>query len=60
MEILKQIEAKDKAMRVIESCQTEEQLDVACKYVRLYWEKFEDMLGQSTLNNVIEEKRKGL
>jgi hypothetical protein len=36
MEILKQIEAKDKAIKIIESCLSLEQLYVAKNYIKRY------------------------
>ena len=45
MEIVKQIEAKSKCVKVIESCVNIEQLRVAKNYIELYNKKYEDFLG---------------
>ena len=42
MEILKQIESKNKAIKVINSCVTDEQFNSALNYIELYYKRFED------------------
>lgn len=49
MEIIKQIIAKDKIERVIDSCVTQEQFTSAKKMVDLYYKKFEDFIGYNHL-----------
>ena len=56
MEILKQIEAKDKAIKIIESCLSLEQLYVAKNYIIRYNIVFEDLLGYHHLNRLILDK----
>jgi hypothetical protein len=56
LDIIKQIEAKNKAESVIMSCKTYEQLDSAYKYIDLYHAKFEDYLGYQYLLKLISER----
>ena len=56
MEILKQLEAKEKAFRVIQSCTTTSQIESAKNYVELYNNKFEDLLGYGELTDVIQDR----
>jgi hypothetical protein len=56
MELLKQIEAKQKCTLVIESCVNKEQLESAHNYVKLYYKKFEDFLGYNELIRMINNK----
>lgn len=60
MEILELLEAKDKAKRVIESCDTFDQLSGAENFVKLFYERFESLLDKSELDSLIENKRKEL
>jgi hypothetical protein len=55
MGIIDLLEAKSKCFKVIESCETLEQLEVAKKYVELYDKKYEDFLGYNMLNRKIKE-----
>ena len=55
MGIIDLLEAKSKCFKVIESCETLEQLEVAKKYVELYNKKYEDFLGYNMLNRKIKE-----
>lgn len=57
MEMLKQIEAKNKAIEVINSCKTDKHFEVALNYIDLYYKKFGDFLGVSELNRLIREKK---
>tara|TARA_B110000503_G_C6776167_1_gene261402 strand:- start:89 stop:268 length:180 start_codon:yes stop_codon:yes gene_type:complete len=59
MEIIKQIEAKNKAIKVIGSCETEEQLNFALNYVELYYKKFEDFIGYNELKRLINHTKEG-
>ena len=59
MEILKQIEAKNKSIKVIGSCETEEQLNFALNYVELYYKKFEDFIGYNELKRLINHTKEG-
>lgn len=56
MELLKQIEAKQKCFLVIESCVNNHQLKFAYNYVNLYFKKFEDFLGYNELVRMINKK----
>lgn len=56
---MKQIKTRDKALRVINSCKTNEQLNIAFNYVKLYNKMYEDKLGTSMLIRVIEKKING-
>lgn len=49
MEILRLIEAKEKAKHVIKSCTHTKQLEAAERYVELFGEKFEDEIGKKEL-----------
>jgi hypothetical protein len=57
MEILKQIESKNKAIRVINSCVTDEQLNSALNYIELYYKRFEDFIGYNELKKNIERQK---
>lgn len=52
------LRAKIKTKRVIESCKTNKQLDVAKRLVRCYLESTEDVVGSSELDLDILSKRK--
>lgn len=56
MELLKQIEAKQKCVSVIQSCVKEYHFESAKNYVNLYYIKFEDFLGYNELIRMINEK----
>jgi hypothetical protein len=56
MELLKQIEAKQKCVLVIESCLNKDHLKSAYNYVKLYYDKFEDFLGYNELIRMINNK----
>ena len=56
MEILKQLESKTKAEKVIESCVTISQLYVARNYLEIYSIKYEDDLGYYQLLGLLNEK----
>ena len=60
MEIIKLLEAKNKCVRVIESCITLEQLKVAKKYVELYNKKYEDFLGYNMLIRKINKNEESI
>lgn len=55
MEILKQIEAKNKVNSVIKSCCNQLQLVTAENMVNLYFNKFEDLVGTSEMRSKINE-----
>lgn len=57
MNIYKQLEAKEKAIKVIYSCKTLEQLNGAINYVRNYNDLFSDMVGYSELKRLIFKKQ---
>ena len=52
------LKAKKKAQQVIESCETNTQLDNAKRFVALYLERTEDMIGTGQLEIEILHKRK--
>ena len=54
MEILKQIAAKEKAIDVINSCETIAHIMSARRYIKLYENLFEDMLGAMSLNDTLD------
>ena len=55
-EIHKQIIAKEKAKCVINSCETQDHIIAADKYIILYRIKFEDRVGYNDLLRLKEEK----
>ena len=57
MNIHQQLEAKQKAIKVIQSCKTLEQLNGAVNYVRNYNYLFSDMVGYSELKRLIFKKQ---
>lgn len=56
MDILKQIEAKTKGFDIIDSCYTTIQLSGAKRYVELYYNLFEDLIGKSELEIYLIDK----
>jgi hypothetical protein len=56
MSIIEQVQAKNKAEDVINSCENLRQLETANKYVMFYYKKFEDYLSYQYLLNLITEK----
>jgi hypothetical protein len=56
MDILNQIECKNRAFDVIDSCITISHVLSARNYIKLYFEKFEDMLGYMELESQLEDK----
>jgi hypothetical protein len=54
------IEIKNKAKKIIESCKTDEQLNSAKKYVKLYAKTTNDIVGESELEIMILSKRMSL
>jgi len=56
MEIYRLIEAKDKACLVIESCKTEQQLEVAQNYIERFKRVFGDLISYSKLQRMINNK----
>tara|TARA_R110001592_G_scaffold77586_1_gene233434 strand:+ start:7410 stop:7592 length:183 start_codon:yes stop_codon:yes gene_type:complete len=57
MEIMKQIEAKIKGFKIIDSCETLEHCFGAKRYIDRYLEKFEDLLGSTELTNTLLIKK---
>ena len=55
MVILRQLEAKKKAIKIIHSCTTKNQIESAKKYVELYNTRFEDFLGYQELKRELEK-----
>lgn len=56
MDIYYQIECKNRAFDVIDSCVTTAHVLSARNYIRLYFEKFEDMLGYMQLESELDNK----
>jgi len=56
MEIYHQIKCKNKALDIIHSCLTIAHVLVARNYIKLYFEKFEDMLGYMELESELDNK----
>lgn len=59
MDIVKQINIKEKAIKIAESCKTSDQINSAFAYLQLYIEKTEDLLGYNQIRRIlleIEEK----
>jgi hypothetical protein len=56
MEILKQIEAKNKTIKVINSCETEVHFESSLKYIELYYKKFEDFTGHNELKRLLKQR----
>jgi hypothetical protein len=54
---MKQIEAKIKGFKIIDSCETLEHCFGAKRYVDRYLEKFEDLLGSTELTNALLIKK---
>lgn len=57
MTIHKQLQSKEKAVKIIESCETIEQISTAEKYVERYNKIFFDVIGYSQLKRLIYEKQ---
>tara|TARA_B100000497_G_C7290643_1_gene199386 strand:+ start:171 stop:362 length:192 start_codon:yes stop_codon:yes gene_type:complete len=57
MNIHQQLEVKQKAIKVIQSCKTLEQLNGAINYIRNYNDLFSDMVGYSELKRLIFKKQ---
>ena len=57
MNIHQQLKAKQKAIKVIQSCENLEQLNGAINYVRNYNKLFSDMVGYSELKRLIFKKQ---
>ena len=55
MEIIKQIKAKNKAIKVINSCKTDEHFESSLNYIDLYYKKFEDFVGYNELKRLIKQ-----
>ena len=59
-EIYKQLIAKEKAKYVINSCENQDHIAAADKYIILYGAKFKDILGYYELQRIKEDKYKKL
>lgn len=57
MEIIRQIAAKNKAKDIIDSCNNADHWDAAEKYIKLYFEKFEDFLGKRELEDYLQQHK---
>ena len=58
MEITKLVEAKNKAKKVIISCDNLVQLSGAEKYVQLFYERFDSSLDRYELDSLLSDRRK--
>ena len=54
------IAAKNKAIKVVNSCENEEQLKGSKKFIQLYMDATEDMVGTAQLELELLDKRKEL
>jgi len=57
MEIIKNVQALDKARNIIHSCETYKQLDTAQRFCELYYEMFEDRVNYERLLRDITVRR---
>ena len=57
MEIIKQITAKTKGFNIIDSCENVNHWEVAEKYIKLYFDKFEDFLGKQELERYLQQHK---
>ena len=57
MEIIRNMEALDKARNIIHSCETYKQLDTAQKFCKLYYDMFEDRVNYERLIRDITVRR---
>ena len=57
MEIIKNMQALDKARNIIHSCETYKQLDTAQRFCELYYEMFEDRVTYERLIRDITVRR---
>ena len=57
MEIIKNVQALDKARNIIHSCETYKQLDTAQRFCELYYEMFEDRVNYERLIRDITVRR---
>jgi hypothetical protein len=60
MDIIKQIDAKNKAFDVIDSCETKIHYETAENYIELYFSTFEDMVGYNELLIALNKKKECL
>jgi len=54
------IKAKNKAIKVIQSCENDNHLKAAKKFINLYMDATEDMIGTSQLELELLDKRREL
>lgn len=59
MEIMKQIESKNKAIKIINSCKTDTHFDSSLNYVELYYKKFGDFIGYNELKRILNQNKDG-
>jgi len=57
MQIIKNMQALDKARNIIHSCETYKQLDTAQRFCELYYEMFEDRVNYERLIRDITVRR---
>ena len=59
-DILYMINAKNKAVNIINSCFTRQHLDVANTYIELFKNKFDDFLSYTELRKLLQNKKESL
>jgi hypothetical protein len=57
MEIVKQITAKIKGFDIIDSCENSNHWVAAERYIKLYFDKFNDLLGKQELDRHLQEHK---
>jgi hypothetical protein len=57
MEIVKQITAKIKGFDIIDSCENANHWVAAERYIKLYFDKFNDLLGKQELDRHLQEHK---
>jgi len=57
MGIIKQITAKIKGFDIIDSCENADHWDVAERYIKLYFDKFQDLLGKQELDRYLRQNK---
>jgi hypothetical protein len=57
MTVLKQILTKQKAIAIIETCESQDHFKAASNYIDLYFKKFEDFVGYNELKQFHQEMK---
>ena len=50
---------KNKAIEIINSCETDEHFEYSLNYIDLYYKKFEDFVGYNELKRLINQTKEG-